>query len=231
MRRGRDHTVVLCCLLATLSLAGALRSECVAASACAVQDTIGLGPEYGNGSSGAAFGEARAETFAAAETLLTFLRVWRVASQDSDWQIGMHPYITETKATEIYGGGIAPDQTKIVWDGPCLVIPNGDGVHPIEFRWDFNPPLTLPHRGEYAFFLFQCPCIAYWDILATDQPQLYPGGDLWQTGRSNCVLGSRVLGLVGPYTTYDLIFQIGFCHDSVTPVRRGSWGALKMLYR
>jgi hypothetical protein len=197
-----------------------------AGSDCA-QDTIGLSPEYANGSSGAALGEARGQTFTARDTLLTFLRVWRVASQDSDWQIGMHPYITETDST---GAPYQYPDYHIVWEGPTLVIPDGDGIHPIEFKWTFDPPLALPHRGKYAFFLFQDPCLAHWDILATDQPWLYPDGDLFVTGRSSCRFIGRV-NISRPYTTYDLVFQIGLCADAATAIHRTTWGRLKLLYR
>jgi hypothetical protein len=186
-------------------------------------DTIGLDASLANGSSGALLGEARGESFFARDTLVEFLRVWRVASEDSSFLIGIHPYIVETDSL----GHPAP--SRIVYDGQTLVIPDGDGIHPIEFKWTFDPPLVLPHRGLYAFFLFQDPCVAYFDVLSTDQADLYSEGTMWNTGRSSCRLFPQIHLEYEP--SYDVVFQIGFCRDYVTTSHGRTWGSLKLLYR
>src|SRR5262249_38110452 len=157
------------------------------------------------------------------DTLMTFLRVWRAANNDSNL-IGMKPCITATAPDG------TPDLKQILYCGPTLVHFRSDGVHPTEFRWDFDPPLALPHRGKFTFFILQDPCIASWDILSTDKP-LYAGGEMWYTGRSNCTLGPDLQETLFPYFQYDHVFQIGFCRDAVTSVSRKSWGELKILYR
>jgi hypothetical protein len=200
-----------------LSTAAAHRADC----ACLV-DTIGVDPTFATGSVGALLGEAPGQTFTVQDTLVDFLRVWRVASEDSAWYVGIHLYITETNASGL------PLAGQVVLDGPTLTVPSGDGVHPIEFRWSFDPPLALPHPGKYAFFLFQSPCLAYWDILATNRDP-YAGGDAWLTGRSNCTIFRNINLNEDPAA--DLVFQIGTCTDVITPVRKGTWGQLKLLYR
>jgi hypothetical protein len=195
----------------------------VKAQQCAAQDTIGLDMSLADGFSGAVEGEARGESFFARDTLMTFLRVWRAAAEDSGWTIGIHPYIVETDSLG------NPNPRKIVYEGQTLVIPDGDGIHPIEFKWSFDPPIVLPHRGLYTFLLFQDPCTLYWDLLSTDQPSLYSDGTMWNTDRSNC----RPYPGIGlnHYAQYDLVFQIGFCHDVASSIHGTSWGKLKTIYR
>ena len=62
------------------------------------------------------------KAFFTRDTLLTFLRVWRVASEGSSWHIDASVYHRN-------GLDWFPDKHKIVWDGMTLVIPDGDGIH------------------------------------------------------------------------------------------------------
>jgi hypothetical protein len=114
-------------------------------------------------------------------------------------------------------------------DGSTLLLP-GDGVHSIRYQWVFDPPLTLPRAGEYAFFLAENPCIGTLDVLSTEGRDLYTDGVIWLTGRSaTCRLGTPGSYAL-PFPDADLIFQIEFC-DTTTPTRHTTWGQLKRIYR
>src|SRR5437773_6370985 len=204
--------------LCTIVLCG-LSKESEAAQGCA-SDTIGIDVSLANNYSGAFLGECPAETFLAADTLLEFLRVWRAASE-TDNVIGMHLYITDTRP---WG---RPDLTQILLDGPTIVHEFGDGIHPIEFKWEWDPPLVLPHKGLYAFFLMESPCVGFWDIYASGNPALYTDGDMWFTSRSGCVLTADLELNMFHYPQWDVVFQAGFCHDVASSTVRKTWGQLK----
>ena len=191
-------------------------------ASCAI-DTIGLDVSLSVGSGAALLGEALGQSLLVHDTQLEFFSVWRVVYHVPVNNIGMHPYIVETTATGL------PDPSRIVWDGPILVIPGEDGVHPTEFKWTFDPPLVLPHPGLYAFFIFENPCSGVVDLRTTNLPDDYAEGEMWTTERSNCVLRNPMA--VHRYSAYDLAFQMGFCPDFATPARRSTWGELKLLYR
>jgi hypothetical protein len=104
-----------------------------------------------------------------------------------------------------------------------------------EHRWNkakftFDPPLSLPGPGLYAFFL-QDPCgTSIWMPFVTGNP--YPGGAMWATGRAGpvgCDLSGPAFqqGLLGR----DLAFEVEFCRETITSVRRKSWGQVKSIYR
>jgi hypothetical protein len=189
-----------------------------------VQDSVGIDPALANNSSGTILGEAVGQTFYAADTLLTSLTVWRVASECQNFLIGIHLYVTRADSTG------TPLPLQIVLDGPSLVVPNGDCVHPIPFQWTFDPPLILPGAGTYAFFLqvpmSQCP--SYFDVLGHDGQDAYPPGHLWSTLRTDfCDLPQ---GLVS-WPASDLNFIAVFCDTHSTPTLRHTWGELKTRYR
>ncbi len=187
-------------------------------------DTVGVDVSLADNAAGTLFGESPGQTFLAVDTLLSFLRVWRWATEDSN-SIGMRLYITDTSPDG------TPDLRYILVNGPTIVHQYGDGIHPIEFVWRWEPPLALPHRGLFSFFVMQDPCFGFWDLMSTDNPSLYPSGDMWFTGRSNCVLGSGLQRDLRHYPEYDIVFQAAFCRLDTTPTRRKTWGSLKLLYR
>jgi hypothetical protein len=165
------------------------------------------------------------QTFLAADTLITSLTVWRVASEDSNWTIGLLPYFMATDSTGM------PDINRILYVGPTMTILSGDGIHPIEFKWTFDPPIALPGPGKYAFFLFQDPCAVYFDILAhAGNGATYPGGELWYTDL-NPGGGCSPVPYEYPLGDADIIFLMEFCDTSTTPVRSNTWGELKVRYR
>jgi hypothetical protein len=184
---------------------------------------IGVPPDSANNSSGAIHSGV-GQTFWAADTLITSLTVWRVASQDSGWTIGMHPYIMGTDSTGM------PDINQMIHEGPTLIILNGDGIHPVEFTWTFDPPILLPRPGKYAFYLYQDPCRVYFDVPASESPEgsNYPDGEFWSSDRS---WGCTPIPWMASFPHADMVFQVEFCSLVSTPVRRTSWGQVKLLYR
>lgn len=181
---------------------------------------VGLDPAEGMSSVASYLGRSAGQTFHARDTLIRSLTVWRVASQP-DFGIGMHLYITETDSTGY------PLLRRVVLDGPTIVNRDGDGVNPVPFRWEFDPPFALPRRGTYAFFLAQNPCAAYFDLVAVDADTL-PDGIIWVSGRSGCDMSS---GWAEPIRQADLVYRIEFCETNPTPIHRSTWGRLKIIYR
>ena len=109
-------------------------------------------------------------------------------------------------------------------------------MHPVELKFDFDPPFSLPGPGQYTFFM-QGSCGYVSDLMCTqpaDDPDMWPdayaGGQRWSSGRSfECRLNGVQDGLFD--TLNDLLFTIEFCHETVTPVRPRTWGELKEPYR
>ncbi len=170
---------------------------------------------------GAIDGEAPGETFIAADTLIRSITVWRAAVETPNTN-PMKLWITEVDSagTPLIG--------QVVFDGPALSVPYGDGFHPIKIPYRFEPPIALPHRGRY-FFAIQELCWGAFNLLvAAGDP--YPSGDLWRAGRSNfsdCILAYNI----GKISDYDLVFTLQFCRDTTTAVQRRSWGQIKTMYR
>jgi len=164
-------------------------------------------------------GNAPGETFIANDTLIRSISVWRVAPEANDPD-PMKLWITAVDSTGM------PLTDSVVFDGPAIQA-TGDGVSPTEVRYSFSPPISLPHRGQY-FLAIQEPCYGYFDLVTT-VGNAYAGGNLWRTGRSllsGCILQPNP----DSFAPNDLVFTIVFCGTS-TPVRRGTWGDLKVLYR
>jgi len=193
--------------------------------AVCASESIGVDTSLANNSGDVLLGEAIGQTFVVVDTLLSSLSVWRVADECQNFLIGIHLYITKTDSG---GTPVTPD---IVLDGPTLVIPNGDCIHPIKFEWNFDPPLALPGPGTYAFFLqvpsSQCP--SYFNLLAhTGTPDAYTGGHGWLTGRTDfCDLAQGIVSVPDG----DYVFTAVFCNMHVTPTVHRSWGDIKVFYR
>jgi hypothetical protein len=170
---------------------------------------------------GAIDGEAPGETFVAADTLIRSVTVWRHPVEANN-STPMKLWITEVDSAGM------PLIGQVVFEGPALSVPYGDGIHPIKVQYSFDPPVALPHRGRY-FFAIQELCLGYFDLLTTTV-DAYPDGSAWRTGRSNfsdCILAFDVSRLIRP----DLVFTIEFCNTRTTPTRTRSWGQIKVLYR
>src|SRR6266850_2059171 len=149
--------------------------------ACAIE-SVGVDTSQANDSVPAIFGEAPGETFQAADTLVSSITVWRAAVESLNTS-PMKLWITEVDSAGM------PLTDHVVLDGPTLSGPLGDGVHPNKIRYSFDPPIALPRRGRY-FFAIQHRCVGFFDLVATLY-DVYAGGSLWRTGRSNfsgCIL-------------------------------------------
>jgi hypothetical protein len=161
----------------------------------------GIGPVVIFGSIG--------QTFKTQDTLVTSLTVWRLP-----WGLYhlLRPRIVDTDST---GKPIA----TTVWEGPALSL-GDDPSGRTPYTWTFDPPLVLPHRGSFAWYV----CSGDINMLAalTDP---YPDGNAWRECRGVCGPGCRNA------QSYDLVFNITFCSDRATAARRQTWGQLKTIYR
>jgi len=219
---GRSGFLGICWLVLVIGGSFALPSP-VHGEACSLI-VIGV-PVDSATSGGTIVHRGLGQTFLANDTLIASLTVWRIASEDSNWTIGLRPYFMATDSTGM------PDVDRIVYMAPALVILNGDGVHPIEFKWTFEPPIALPSTGKYAFFLFQDPCAVYFDILTTGLGgAIYPDGELWATDL-NPGGGCLPVPYMSSFPNGDIVFAMEFCDTSTTPTRPNTWGELKVRYR
>jgi len=132
------------------------------------------GPSQADERVAALDGEAPGETFHAVEPLITSITVWRAAVETLS-NTHMKLWITEVDSIG------KPLTDHIVLGGPAILVPFGDGVHPIKIQYTFDPPVELPSRGQF-FFAIQELCYGYFDLLATEDA--YPSGGAWRTGRS-----------------------------------------------
>lgn len=164
-------------------------------------------------------GEAVGQTFVAADTLVSSITFYRPAIIDTSFT-GFHLYIVETDSTG------KPRPGSLVLNGPTVYNFYGDGKHLVPFRFDFDPPVALPHAGVFEAAVQAEPCggALQFSYAVTDQ---YSGGAIWFHSRTNpCSLRT------GPSSSpsQDMIFSITFCGPSV-PSRVDTWGFLKVRYR
>ena len=165
-------------------------------------------------------GKAWGQTFIAPDTLLSSARVWRIPSE------APNPSGLKFWITEVDSGG-TPHTHLVVYEGPTISVVSADTSHATPIVYSFDPPLQLPRRGPYCFWI-QEVCTGYADLLI-DPNDGYSGGSLWQTFRSNleqCILRDFPQSFPGA----DLAFQLQFC-SATTPTGRSSWGRVKAMYR
>ncbi len=222
MRHPRARTVVLAACVSLAVLCQALSARVAGAQFCSPEsvgvDTSLADPSLGVG---AINGEGPGETFVAVDTLIRSITVWRAAVQTPN-TTPLKLWITEVDSTGM------PLIGSVVFDGPALSVPYGDGIHPIKIQYSFDPPIALPHRGPY-FFAIQELCWGAFHLLVS-AVDAYPDGSAWRTGRSNfsgCILAYNISRLIHA----DLVFTIEFCRDTTTATRRRSWGQIKTMYR
>ena len=205
-------TVVLACLAAA---SPTTRAE---AMACSLE-TVGIDTSLAMDHDGPFLGQAMGQVFLAPDTLLASLTVWGWAGQDTSYA-GWHLWITETDSL----GNPLP--RNVLLDGPTSRVFYGDGVHPVEHRYSFDPPFVLPHRGKFFFAINNDPCDGSFQILL-NVANAYPDGAFYLTERSlACVLREAP----AVYSNVDLVFEMEFCR-ATTPTVALSWGALKDAYR
>ena len=216
---GRSDRWSIPLLIALLALFVGLPSSVYPASC----PTVGIGLDTTRADASSAstiLGEAVGQTFLAPASGIQSITVWRVPAQDS-LAFGLHLWICNVDSTGM------PLPQSLLLDGPTLNLPYGDGTHPLEFRFSFDPPFVLPAPGKYCFLVRVDPCWGWSDLLA-DIDNGYPDGCLWRTGRSieACLLRPYPRSV----SNVDLIFDIEFC-DAATPARQHTWGELKVRYR
>jgi len=181
-----------------------------------------------NGVAYNSFGSAQGEGFYAHDTLIASITVWRKANVYTN--IGLVLYVNPMLS--LNDSMYVPVTRPIMFAAPALVANDAPADTPIEMRWTFDPPLVLPSRGEYVMWFQTAGCNP------VDYPLLYyTGGDAyiegepWYTNRSLTECVHLPNTKCGGTKTADMCFAITFCRNEVTRVRRGGWGALKMLYR
>jgi hypothetical protein len=122
-----------------------------------------------------------------------------------------------------------PDPKRILLDGPDIVVPGGDGIHPIQCTWVLNPPFTLPRPGQFAFQVKEDLCGGGFALLASTLDP-YPGGGAWYTDEGIRCAGAGCCPDNHPWLgTMDLIFRIEICGQPV-PDLPATWGQLKAKY-
>lgn len=168
----------------------------------------------------AMWGSAPGQTFVAEDSVITAITVWRIPPQDtslSDFKL----WIVDIDSTG------RPQNNRVVYDGPSLRGIIGDGMHPVEIRFDLDPPAILPRRGVFAFMV-QNVCEWFFDLLV--QEETYKDGKLWRSEIAHPEYGCTMWTIFDHWDEYDLCFKIEFC-DATTPTRRSSWGRVKSIYR
>ena len=92
------------------------------------------------------------QVFLASDTLIESISVWRPWYPGLDGQ-PRYLLILGTLA----GNDRVPDVNRLLLDAGPRGNEIGEGIHPVEYRWVFDPPFALPHKGRFLF-----------DILAPD---------------------------------------------------------------
>jgi len=182
-------------------------------------ETIGIDTSLATDHGGPFLGQALGQVFAAPDTLLESLTVWGWAKQDTSYA-GWHLWITAADSLGI------PLPRIVLLDGPTLRVLYGDGVHPLEYRYSFDPPFALPHRGKYFFAIQNNPCDGSFQMLLNGN-NAYPDGAFYLTGRSfDCVLRDTPT----LFANVDIVFEMQFC-SLTAPTLPKTWGRLKARYR
>ena len=165
-------------------------------------------------------GGAYGQVFEARDTVLLAISVWRGDLRNIT---PLRIYVTEL---DLAGW---PDHNRILRVGPTLQY--GISDRPVQYRFVFEPPVTLPRAGHYEFAVQPAPPYCdFGSCLLGDTLNPYPQGSAWEHHRSFPELGCPLEFVRPPMPSRDLIFEVEFC-DTTTPVRRTSWGSLKVRYR
>lgn len=162
----------------------------------------------------------QAQVFDAADTLINAITVWGPPRVDPDYE-PRYLFVLETRDGR-------PSSFGWIYGPRILTNLTVDAVNPIEYRFDFDPPLVLPHLGKFALDVQARDFSVFGTLAATGDP--YPGGQLCRTGP---VYGCDIPGtaICQGFETLDLCFKVEFCTDAATAVKRKRWGDLKLLYR
>jgi hypothetical protein len=161
------------------------------------------------------------EVVRTSDTLAVSFTVWRTAFENFvPYKARLFVERVDSTDTPIVG--------SVLYAGPSVTGAFGDGAHPVPLVFSIEPPLALPGPGKYYFNVSEASCFGNFSLMAVSTNRYAPGGT-WQTG-AQC--DPRAPGTPsGDYRPQlDLIFDASFC-SIATPVRRPTWGSLKLLYR
>ncbi len=145
------------------------------------------------------------QVFTAPDSLLVSLTIWRPALPDSN-SAPRHLFIVDVDSAGV------PIPTSIVVDGGSIVNFTGDRTHPVPYRFQFDPPAVLPHRGRYCFVAPFDQCLGAISILASLSDPL-DGGGTWAirtNNFANCVYPSGLPSFLS-HVVY-VIYQAEFCN-------------------
>lgn len=168
-------------------------------------------------------GSAWGQVFEARDTLVAAISVWREAKVNNT---SLRIYVLELDSTG------RPDFHRVLRRGPTLYTEDGDGVHPVRFRFEFDPPVILPGPGHYEFAVQVAPdpvCDGATCLLGSARDP-YAEGDAWEHPRNYPLPDCPLLSAKSFNADIDLCFEVEFC-DTTTLVRPSSWGNLKIRYR
>ena len=216
-RRGFSAGAAIVSSLMFGSVSSSARSVGVECSPDTIHVDIGLAED----GSFLDMGKCLGQTFYAADTVISRIRVWRLALN----QPNVSPMKMWITTVNEYG---RPLTDGVIREGPVVQVIYGDGVHHTPIDFDFDPPVVLPIRGRYAFFVQQI-CTGFFSIMVSLH-DVYPDGIAWLTDRSQyagCFLASGPDGFVDA----DMIFDVVFCDTKTTDTKRKSWGQVKTIYR
>jgi hypothetical protein len=206
---------IVCILVSLLTAARALPTP-----TCTDQ-VVGVDTSLATGLGGPILGESLGQGFLAPDSLIRAITVWRIASES--WNdTGLHLFITRADSSG------KPVPNSILLDGPTLVRSLGDGIHPIPFRFEFDPPYALAGPGHYYFAILGVPCSGFFDLLLSDRNP-YVDGATWLSGRTY-FSGCRLRDYPEQYPLVDFVFTIEFCKQGRDDARF-TWGRVKATYR
>ena len=168
------------------------------------------------------WGTGLGQTFIAQDTLISAITVWRPPSQTPN-DSPMKLWITKLDSLG------RPRASLTVYEGPTIQVIYGDSIHPIEIRFELDPPAVLPHRGKFAFFV-QNRCGYLFDLIVRDGAA-YPDGEFWRSEPANFWAGCPLRDASDRFVEFDVCCKIEFCGDESTAIPRRSWGSVKVLYR
>lgn len=173
----------------------------------------------------AVFGRSVGQTFYALDPLITRITVWRYPTELT--YVPIHLFVTLVDT--VNHAPPRPNTVGMIWHGPSVDGGNSDppGL-PIRMDFVLDPPLALPGRGTYAFFVQREGCDPGGSFFVAKEPGDYPRGTYWITGRTLNL--PCYLARVDAWEDLDLCFEVEYCRDATTPTRRGTWGQLKVRY-
>ncbi|TMQ72612.1 MAG: T9SS type A sorting domain-containing protein [Candidatus Eisenbacteria bacterium] len=167
-------------------------------------NSIGVAPSYGDTVIVTWDGRGYGQVFVAQDTLIQSISTWRPADPPID-SVPRYLFITETFESDCCG--TAPREGAVLLNAGPLVSKDGDGVHPVEYRWVFDPPFALPHRGKFFLDVMGACGWTISTLASTTSP--YTDGLAWYTSPIiNCYYpGSGRIS----YPHDDMVFQVQFC--------------------